>query len=132
MTDDEMTEALAFFEKCKEGPEGWRFQNFRSHLIDCLITRMYQHLTGETGQWTNRFEEFVLMEVRCKNRTRTIPRYNLMKRFGCYAHISYIRSHCVEECGVSPRIHAKVHRRFINVALNELNLCEEIKLYYPF
>jgi hypothetical protein len=79
------------------------------------------------------FAEYVLLEVRTKNRAKLIPRWNLPARFCYYSKLVFIRSDCRlrrKTKHATPRFHAKIYRKEINDELIQRGLYFTVPLYY--
>jgi hypothetical protein len=120
--------ALEYIERCEKGPNGFAFQDFE----DKILTFIQDRKDGRGKKaFTYTFEEYVLWEIRSKNRfydlrSNYVSMASLARSYG----LSLIRSECRMEWGVTPKYHAKVYHKLINDALVEADMASSIKLHW--
>lgn len=121
-------QALAYIERCEKGPNGAAFQNFE----DKILTFIQDRKDGRGKKaFTYTFEEYVLWEIRSKNRFYGLRGgYVSMSFLARNIGLSLIRSECMSICGVTPEYHAKVFHKFINDALVEAEMASCIALHW--
>jgi hypothetical protein len=115
-------------------------------LTDTIVTGNYKMLTGESlpnqknlelnnsgEHFTSFFQEYVLLEVRTKNRMKLIPRWNLPLRFCYYSKLLRIRWDCrlqKRTKHTTPRYHGKIYRKEINDELIKQDMYFAVPCYY--
>jgi hypothetical protein len=127
LTDNFRKNAEAYIQRLENRKNDWDFRNFEAQLRFYIIGRR-DKLDDE--YFGNSFAEFVLLEVRTKNRMKLTPRWNLPLRFLYFGKLDRVRSACYHLYGASPRYHGKIYRKFINNALIEADMYFTIPLYW--
>jgi hypothetical protein len=101
--------------------------------VQCLIESNLE-LTHKGEHFTSDFDEYVLLEVRTKNRMKLIPCWNLPMRFCYYSKLVFIRWDCRLRSstghGATPRYHAKIFRKEINDELIKQDMYFAVPVYY--
>jgi hypothetical protein len=108
---------------------GFYFRNVNDAVM--FEIRDNVELEFKREYFTNYFAEYVLLEVRTKNRMKLIPRWNLPARLSYYSKLVRARWECrLRNKGATPRYHGKIYRKEINDELIRHDLYFAVPCYY--
>lgn len=131
MSDKAKAKALAYIEQCEQGPRRHAIGDFEEKVLKFIEARAADRVGERFCSHT--FVEYVLLEVRGKNRMKSLPLGQQHMRIVGYIGLLLARQECKERWGASPRFHGKIHRKLINDAVADVGMLHtSIPLYFPY